>query len=245
MHSTLRLLIPATEVLCESARTSSLSLCRRLISLQWKGYGDADNTYVHVTSWGRWLTSSSWEPFKSFEHSGEGIVDRFWERVDTKGRDVDSIEGWTNGEEVFPTGPPRMPSFIEHSYGHLLFIEAEGADHRLRKRSRRRQWSVLLRRVPRTMQRDRYRLLHRTAQTSGNEPPPAEAERVLDRHRGSDVCRTHRSVYIHFPSVAKCLTILQVPDSQSEGERMLVEPSPSSSPKLGASTTSQIPVARN
>lgn len=51
----------------------------------------------------------SWEPFKSFENSGEGIVDRFWERVDTKGRDVESIEGWTNGEEVFPTGPPRMP----------------------------------------------------------------------------------------------------------------------------------------
>ncbi|KAH9005245.1 hypothetical protein EDB86DRAFT_2882438 [Lactarius hatsudake] len=65
--------------------------------VKWKGYEDADNT---------------WEPFKSFENSGEGIVDRFWERVDTKGRDVDSIEGWTNGEEVFPTGPPRMLPFI-------------------------------------------------------------------------------------------------------------------------------------
>jgi hypothetical protein len=136
-----------------------------------------------------------------------------------------------------------MPSFIEHCPGHLLFIEAEGADHRLGKRSRRRQWSVLLRRVPRTMQRDRYRPLYRTAQTSGNGLAPAEAERVFGPHRGSDARRTRRSVHVQFPSVAKCLTILQVPDSQSEGERMLVEPSPS--PKLGALTTSQIPIARN
>ena len=52
----------------------------------------------------------SWEPFKSFEGSGENIIERFWDCVDTKGRDVNSIEGWTNGEEVFPTGSPRTLS---------------------------------------------------------------------------------------------------------------------------------------
>ena len=39
----------------------------------------------------------------------------------------------------------------------------------------------------------------------------------------------------------KCLTSLQVPDSQSEGEQMLVEPS--SSPKLGTFMTCRIPTA--
>ena len=91
--------------------------CSISVSLKWKGYGDADNTYVHITLCGCWPRCSrvarSWEPFKSFENSGEGVVERFWERIDTQGRDVDSVEGWTNGEEVFPTGPPRMPPFIE------------------------------------------------------------------------------------------------------------------------------------
>jgi len=54
----------------------------------------------------------SWEPFRSFENCGEEVIDRFWERVDTKGRDVNSIEGWTNGEEIYPVGPPRTLSPI-------------------------------------------------------------------------------------------------------------------------------------
>src|SRR5947208_3566918 len=56
----------------------------------------------------------SWEPFKSFKSCGEEIIERFWERVDTKGRDVSSIEGWTNGEEVYPVGPPRTLSYLEN-----------------------------------------------------------------------------------------------------------------------------------
>ena len=56
----------------------------------------------------------SWEPFRSFENCGEEVIERFWERVDTKGRDVNSIEGWTNGEEVYPVGPPRTLSYLEN-----------------------------------------------------------------------------------------------------------------------------------
>jgi hypothetical protein len=52
-------------------------------------------------------------------------VQRFWDRVDTNGRDVDSIEGWTNGEEVFPMGPPRMPSSFIYRRRILLYVEAE------------------------------------------------------------------------------------------------------------------------
>jgi len=63
--------------------------------VKWKGYQDTDNT---------------WEPFKSFKNCGEEIIERFWDRVDTKGRDVNSIEGWTNGEEIYPIGPPRRKS---------------------------------------------------------------------------------------------------------------------------------------
>ncbi|KAF8478593.1 hypothetical protein DFH94DRAFT_750912 [Russula ochroleuca] len=63
--------------------------------VKWKGYEDTDNT---------------WEPFKSFENCGENLIERFWDRVDTKGRDLDSIEGWTNGEEIVPIGPPRRKS---------------------------------------------------------------------------------------------------------------------------------------
>jgi hypothetical protein len=115
----LHMLIPTTEVLCESAK---LSLPTSSLSAQYPFLfsGRAMETlttrkFIYAVACPRCsCVVCSWEPFKSFENSGEGLVDRFWERVDTRGRDVDSIEGWTNGEEVFPTGPPRMSPFIEH-----------------------------------------------------------------------------------------------------------------------------------
>ena len=75
----------------------------------------------------------SWEPFKSFESCGEEIIERFWERVDTKGRDVSSIEGWTNGEEVYPVGPPRTLSYLEYYPKNLLSVEAERAGRHPKK----------------------------------------------------------------------------------------------------------------
>lgn len=75
----------------------------------------------------------SWEPFKSFENCGEDIIERFWERVDTKGRDVNSIEGWTNGEEVYPIGPPRTLPYPKNHPGSLLSVEAERAGRHPRK----------------------------------------------------------------------------------------------------------------
>jgi hypothetical protein len=121
------------EILCKGARHDFPRdmAYSRLTAHQWKGYQDTDNTYARQTLGARQTRYSrtlySWEPFKSFENCGEEIVERFWDRVDTKGRDVDSIEGWTNGEEVHPIGPPRTLSYLKHHTQNLLSVEAERA----------------------------------------------------------------------------------------------------------------------
>ncbi|KAF8892514.1 hypothetical protein BD779DRAFT_1509427 [Infundibulicybe gibba] len=58
--------------------------------VRWKGYGSNDDT---------------WEPIESFEGS-EGILERFWERANTGGRDVNNLKLFKNGEEFLLTGPP-------------------------------------------------------------------------------------------------------------------------------------------
>lgn len=55
-----------------------------------------------------------WEPIESFEGS-EHIVAQFWARVDPGGRDVDDLSQFKAGEEFFPVGPPRMPTFYSSS----------------------------------------------------------------------------------------------------------------------------------
>ncbi|KAH9043145.1 hypothetical protein EDB85DRAFT_1913785 [Lactarius pseudohatsudake] len=153
--------------------------------VKWKGYEDADNT---------------WEPFKSFEDSGEGIVDRFWERVDIKGRDVDSIEGWTNGEEVFPTGPPRR---------------------RGRPPLKKDKPTSAAERPSKGTTNDAKRPLQ-----SPEPETPSKRKRVGTSRGRTGVRSTQKDRRVsHTP----------VPDSQSEGEQMLVEPS--SSPKLAPNDT--------
>jgi len=82
--------------------------------VKWKGYEHTDNT---------------WEPFKSFESCGEEIIQRFWDRVDTKDRDVDSIEGWTNGEEVYPMGPPRRKNKTTPKKSEQANTRSSGDEH--------------------------------------------------------------------------------------------------------------------
>jgi hypothetical protein len=53
--------------------------------------------------------------------------------VDTKGRDVDLIEGWINGEEVYPMGPPRMPFSFICSRRVLPSVKVEKARRRPEK----------------------------------------------------------------------------------------------------------------
>ena len=53
--------------------------------------------------------------------------------MDTKGRDVDSTEGWASGEEVFPMGPPRVPSYFICRRKILLSVEVERARRRPEK----------------------------------------------------------------------------------------------------------------
>ncbi|KAH9050684.1 hypothetical protein EDB84DRAFT_1448354 [Lactarius hengduanensis] len=153
--------------------------------VKWKGYEDADNT---------------WEPFKSFEDSGEGIVDRFWERVDIKGRDVDSIEGWTNGEEVFPTGPPRR---------------------RGRPPLKKDKPTSAAERPSKGTTNDAKRPLQ------SPEPETPSKRKRVGTSRGRTGVRSTQKV--------RRVSHTPVPDSQSEGEPMLVEPS--SSPKLAPNDT--------
>jgi hypothetical protein len=48
-----------------------------------------------------------WEPPASFEGGSEHMLTRFWERVDTGGRDINDASLFTKGEELAPKGPPR------------------------------------------------------------------------------------------------------------------------------------------
>src|SRR5216683_4199994 len=116
------------EILCKGARHVFLQDVRdthRLLPVSGKVIKTL-TTRTHALTLGARQTRcsrnlSSWEPFKSFKNCGEEIIERFWDRVDTKGRDVNSIEGWTNGEEIYPIGPPRTPSHPKHNPRNLLF----------------------------------------------------------------------------------------------------------------------------
>lgn len=61
--------------------------------------------------------SISWEPVESFEGS-EDIIETFWGRANTGGRDYHNIRAFKAGEEFLPVGPPRMFPFkyAFHSY---------------------------------------------------------------------------------------------------------------------------------
>ncbi|KZP19547.1 hypothetical protein FIBSPDRAFT_955424 [Athelia psychrophila] len=60
-------------------------------SVKWKGYGPEENT---------------WEPADSFESSGD-VLARFWERVNTDGRDISNLDLFKPNETFRPSGPPR------------------------------------------------------------------------------------------------------------------------------------------
>ncbi|KAF8643771.1 hypothetical protein AX16_008790 [Volvariella volvacea WC 439] len=59
--------------------------------VRWKGYSPEDDT---------------WEPVESFEGS-QDVLNKFWERTNSGGRDYRDISLFKAGEEFIPTGPPR------------------------------------------------------------------------------------------------------------------------------------------
>ncbi|KAF8636614.1 hypothetical protein AX17_003424 [Amanita inopinata Kibby_2008] len=76
------------EARVEKKRGKKLAMKFRV---RWKGYTPKDDT---------------WEPIESFEGS-EGIIDRFWERANSGGRDYRDMNIFKAGEMFIPTGPPR------------------------------------------------------------------------------------------------------------------------------------------
>lgn len=48
----------------------------------------------------------SWEPSTSFGNGSEHILQRFWDRVDTGGRDINDAALFSKGDELYPQGPP-------------------------------------------------------------------------------------------------------------------------------------------
>ena len=56
----------------------------------------------------RLLDVRSWEPPDSFIDGSEHFIRDFWLRVDTRGRDWQDLSTFKLGDELFPTGPPRV-----------------------------------------------------------------------------------------------------------------------------------------
>ncbi|KIK97507.1 hypothetical protein PAXRUDRAFT_218120 [Paxillus rubicundulus Ve08.2h10] len=59
--------------------------------VKWKGYGWDDST---------------WEPTESFQAGSEHILETFWQRINTHGRDISDAQAFKKGEELFISGPP-------------------------------------------------------------------------------------------------------------------------------------------
>ncbi|KAG8217700.1 hypothetical protein J3R82DRAFT_5856 [Butyriboletus roseoflavus] len=76
-----------------SVFSTSLGL-NRLVQkyyVKWKGY-DWDEC--------------TWEPTDSFQGGSEHILESFWERIDTGGRDISDATAFKKGEELLISGPP-------------------------------------------------------------------------------------------------------------------------------------------
>ncbi|KAH7913743.1 hypothetical protein BJ138DRAFT_1177840 [Hygrophoropsis aurantiaca] len=62
-------------------------------NVKWKGYDE--------------LSDNTWEPTSSFDEDSEHILDAFWSKINTGGRDIKDHKQFKIGEEFLVTGPPR------------------------------------------------------------------------------------------------------------------------------------------
>ena len=120
--------------------------------------------------------------------------------MDIKGRNVDSIEGWTNGEEVFPMGPPRMPSSFICRRSILPSVEAERTRRRPEKVNGpipdRQGTSIPSLVGPRMArrQRDHQNTLSLKAHLKGSGSALVDADQIRNRHGVPGVRRTRQLV---------------------------------------------------
>jgi hypothetical protein len=63
------------------------------------------------------LYCGRWEPAESFDGS-EQLLERFWERTNTEGRDVKNIHLFAVGEVFYPIGPPSTS--LIHNFFRII-----------------------------------------------------------------------------------------------------------------------------
>lgn len=68
--------------------------------------------------------STRWEPIDSFVGS-EALVNAFWERAQTNGRDINDMSLFKAGETFHPVGPPSMYPFIVNLPEYLFTSTSE------------------------------------------------------------------------------------------------------------------------
>ncbi|KAK0463963.1 uncharacterized protein EV420DRAFT_1729951 [Desarmillaria tabescens] len=148
----------------KSARSKQLIWQYRV---KWKGYSSEEST---------------WEPKESFEGS-EDILEQFWARANTNGRDIDDLSLFRVDENFYPTGPPRGQHEAEPQ------ARSKPKSKRSRSRSNKRKRSPSVENIESEPQPKRTR-----GRPSGSAHPKPEKKPVPLSHQSKDKATLKRSL---------------------------------------------------